>query len=190
MVRHSVFEAPESATAGVHRLRLSLAVMEGAGWRAEDALDAARRAAAILAQCAIVSSIELYEFDGPKRYRSLFTPVSRDLARRLGLPKPTIFLVAETLNRPAFDAEAVGRGNSRTRPEMADTVWIASAARDLPVVIAHELVHVLADSGAHSVEPGNLMRDETSPESTGLAPSQCTKLVATASANGLLRPPP
>jgi len=189
-VRHSAFEAPESATADVHRLRLSLAVMEGAGWRAEDALDAARRAAAILAQCAIVSSLELYEFEGPRRFRSLNTPVSRELAQRLGLPRPAVFFIAETLQHPAFDAEAVGRGNSRSRPEMADTVWVVSGVRDLPVVIAHELVHVLSDSGAHSTELGNLMRDETSPGSTGLSPAQCTKLVATASANGLLRPSP
>ena len=154
ITRHAVFAGRDSGNAGVpppaHGMRLSLAVMAETGWRAEHVLEAAKRAADILTQCGLRTSIELYEIDGPERYRSLFTPVSRDLAKRLALPKPTIFFVADTLNRPAFDAEAVGRGNSRTRPEMADTVWIASGARDLPVVIAHELAHVLADSGAHS----------------------------------------
>lgn len=169
-------------------MRLTLAIKSGTGWRAEEVLEAAKRAAGILAQCAIRTSIDLYEIDGPKRYRSLFTPVSRELARRLALPKPTVFFVADTLNRPAFDAEAIGRGNSRTRPEMADTVWIASGARDLPVVIAHELAHVLADSGEHSNEAENLMREETTQDGTRLTSAQCNAIVATASANGLLRP--
>ena len=171
-----------------HRMHLSLAVMAGTGWRIEEVLEAAKRAAGILAQCAIRTSIELHEFDGPKRYRSLFTPMSRDLAKHLALPKPAIFFVADTLNRPAFDAEAVGRGNSRTRPEMADTVWIVSGARDLPVVIAHELAHVLADSGGHSSETGNLMREETAQGASQLTLAQCESIVKTGSANGLLQP--
>ena len=117
-----------------------------------------------------------------------FTPVSRELARHLALPKPAIFFVAETHNRPAFDAEAVGRANSRTRPEMADTVWIVSGARDLPIVIAHELAHVLADSGNHSDDAGNLMREETTKGGTQLTAAQCEAIVNSASANGLLKP--
>lgn len=187
--RHSVEKGPSGFSTRVptHRMTLSVAVMTGAGWRAEEVLDAAKGAVAILAQCAVRTSIELYEFDGPRRYRSLFTPVSRELARHLALPKPAVFFIADTLNRPAFDAEAVGRGNSRTRPEMADTVWVVSGARDLPVVIAHELAHVLADSGAHSEEPQNLMRDETRANDTRLTTAQCDAIVTNASANGLLR---
>lgn len=186
----TVKEAPSgfSGPAPTHRLGLSIAVMTGAGWRAEEVLGATKRAAGILAQCSIRTSVELYEIDGPKRYRSLFTPVSRELAKRLALPKPTVFFVADTLNQPAFDAEAVGRGNSRSRPEMADTVWIAAGARDLPVVIAHELAHVLADSGSHSNVAGNLMREETTNKGTQLTAAQCATIVNTASANGLLKP--
>ena len=114
--------------------------------------------------------------------------MSRDLAKRLALPKPAVLFVADTLQKPAFDAEAIGRSNGRTRPEMADTVWIVSGARDLPVVIAHELAHVLADSGVHSDEAQNLMRDETRLTSTRLTPAQCNAILITASANGLLQP--
>ena len=177
-----------SATPPAHQMHLTLRVMSGTGWSAENVLDAAKRAAGILAQCAIRTSIELHEFDGPKRYRSLFTPVSRDLAKRLALPKPAVLFVADTLQKPAFDAEAIGRSNGRTRPEMADTVWIVSGARDLPVVIAHELVHVLADSGVHSDEAQNLMRDEACLTSTRLTPAQCNAILVRASANGLLQP--
>ena len=191
VVSHLTVEEGPPGISGVgptHRMALSIAVMSGTGWRADEVLDAAKGAAGILAQCGIRTSIELYEFDGPKRYRSLFTPVSRDLAKRLALPKPTVFFVADTLNRPAFDAEAIGRGTAAPVLEMADTVWIASGARDLPVVIAHELAHVLADSGGHSNEAGNLMREETTTDSSRLTPAQCEAIVATASANGLLQP--
>jgi hypothetical protein len=43
------------------------------------------------------------------------------------------------------------------------------------------------DSGEHSEEPGNLMRDETSAGSTVLSAAQCTRLRDTGRANGLLR---
>jgi len=175
-------------------MRLDIAVITAAGWVLEHVAVAARGATGILAQCGIrTSSIELREFDGPASYRFLSTPVSRQFAQQAGLGRPAVFLVADTLHRPAFEAEAVGRGNSRTRPEMADTVWITAGARDLPVVIAHELVHVLADSGAHANEPGNLMRDETAADATLLTAAQCQAIVSTGAANGLLRavgPPP
>ena len=61
-------------------------------------------------------------------------------------------------------------------------------ARDLDVVLAHELAHVLMDSGEHSQEPGNLMREETTPGNTRLSGVQCTRLRDTATANGLLAP--
>lgn len=179
---------PDPAVPPTHQLRLSLVVMRGTGWRPATVLEAAAQAATILAQCAIrTTAIELHEVEGPARFRNLYTPVSRELAHRLGLPRPAVFFVGETLHRPAFDAEAVGRGNSRTRPEMADTVWIASGARDLPQVIAHELAHVLADSGEHSAEPRNLMREDTGPDRTRLSEAQCRGIVATAAANGLLQ---
>jgi len=95
--------------------------------------------------------------------------------------------VRDTRSRPAFDAEAIGRGNSRTRPELADTVWITATTRDPGVALAHELAHVLMDSGEHSEEPGNLMRDETSAKNTALTAAQCVRLRDTASANGLLK---
>ena len=92
------------------------------------------------------------------------------------------------LDAPAFEAEAVGRGNSATRPELKDTVWVARGARDLEIVLAHELVHVLMDSGDHSDEARNLMREDTAPGNTRLDDAQYSWLRATATANGLLRP--
>jgi hypothetical protein len=175
--------------AATHRMRLEMAVLRGSGWDPDAILAATRAAARILAQCGIRTHFaELYEFDGPPRYLSLFTPVSRDLARRTRLARPAIFFVADSRNRPAFDAEAVGRANSRSRPEMANSVWVVAGARDLPVVLAHELAHVLADSGEHSDAPGNLMREETAMDATAIAPEQCRRMLAAGTANGLLQP--
>jgi hypothetical protein len=130
--------------------------------------------------------VQLHEFNGPRRYRYLLTRDSREFARRSGLAKPAVFFVDDTLHRPAFDAEAIGRANAKNRPEMADTVWITATTRDLPVALAHELVHVLTDSGDHSESPGNLMREETAPGNTQLTPEQCSRIVAIGQAHGLL----
>jgi hypothetical protein len=176
------------APAPTHRLRLEMAMMRDAGWQPEVILTATRGAVRILAQCGIQTIFaELSEFDGPARYRYLAMPASRELARRTRLARPAVFFVADTRNVPAFDAEAIGRGNSRSRPEMTDTVWITAGTRDLAIVLAHELAHVIADSGEHSRLPGNLMREETAPQSTALTASQCRRLTEIGTANGLLQ---
>ena len=46
-----------------------------------------------------------------------------------------------------FDAEAFGAANTKSRPWMQGTVWIIEGARDLPVLLAHELFHVFTNSG-------------------------------------------
>ena len=68
-----------------HTMRLDLAVMSGSGWEADSVLEAARGAAHILEQCGIrTHPVELRVFDGPSRYRLLFTAVSREFAQRAG----------------------------------------------------------------------------------------------------------
>ena len=136
-----------------------------------------------------VEKAELVRIGAPARFLDFHTPTARELARALPLGKPTVYFVAGTLQRPAFDAEAIGRGNSSTRPELRDTVWVTQGARDLGIVLAHELAHVLMDSGEHVSEPGNLMSDETAPGNTRLSEAQCARLRETGAANGLLGPP-
>lgn len=173
-----------------HELRLTLAYLDGSGWTSEEILAAAQESARILGQCGVtMTSVTLVHVRASDRFRDFDTPASRELARALPLAKPAVYLVAGTRQRPAFEAEAIGRGNSRTRPELADTVWVTHGARDPGIVLAHEIAHVLMDSGEHSDAPGNLMRDETSPKSTLLSQPQCARLRDTGSANGLLSPP-
>jgi hypothetical protein len=176
-----------AARGATHRISLTLAYFTGGGWQPETIAAAVPEAAAILAQCGVaLERAELMRIDAPERLRFFFTPASRDLARALPLAKPTIYFAAGTLQRPAFDAEAIGLGNSRTRPELTHTVWVVPGARDLSITLAHELAHVLMDSGEHSDEPDNLMRDETAPKNTHLSGAQCARLLDAGLANGLV----
>ena len=179
----------QSVAPPTHRLALTLATLDGAGWSADDIQSAVRRSAQIFAQCGVaLVKAELVRISAPPRFLDFHTPASRELARALPLGKPAIYFVAGTLQRPAFEAEAIGRGNSRSRPELTDTVWIMRGARDLGIVLAHELAHVLMNSGEHVAEQGNLMREDTAPGNTRLSNAQCALLRDTGSANGLLRP--
>jgi hypothetical protein len=173
-----------------HGLKLTLAFLDGSGWTPETILAAVQESAGILGQCGVrVENAELVRIGAPARFRDFHTSTSRELARAVPLAKPALYFVAGSRERPAFDAEAIGRGNSRTRPELADTVWVTRGTRDLGIVLAHELAHVLMDSGAHSDEPGNLMREDTAPGNTRLSDGQCARLREKGAANGLLAPP-
>lgn len=170
-------------------LQLTLVHFINGSWQEETIVAAATKAAGILGQCSITPGrIEVLRIEAEPRFRYFQTPASRELARKLRFRTPAIFFVDGTRQDPAFDAEAIGRGNSRSRPELRDTVWVVRGARDLEIAIAHELAHVLMDSGEHSEEPGNLMRDETAPGSTRLTDAQCARLRETGAANGLLAP--
>jgi len=170
-------------------LRLTLVHFAGGSWQEHEIQAAAAQASRILAQCGIVTGgTTLVRADVEARFRHFHTPTSRELARHLRPKAPAIYFVDGTRQNPAFDAEAIGRGNSRSRPELRDTVWVVRGARDLNVVLAHELAHVLMDSGEHSQEPGNLMREETTPANTRLSDAQCLRLRETGSAHGLLSP--
>jgi len=131
--------------------------------------------------------VEFHLLEVPAGSMDFSTPVARELASAYPVAGPAVWLVRDTRARPAFDAEAIGRGNSRTRPEIADTVWVTAAARDAGIVLAHELAHVLMDSGEHSDAEGNLMREETSPRNRSLSAAQCERLGKKGKANGLLR---
>jgi len=174
-------------SAASHRLTITLVQMEDSGWTRERSIRVFADAMAILQQCDIgVGRADWLHLSAPSRYLDFSTPVARELARLRPLPRPAIYFVRDTLNRPAFQAEAIGRGNSRTRPELTDTVWITVGTRDPGIALAHELAHVLMDSGEHSDEPGNLMRDETSATDTALSAAQCEQMRSTARRNGLL----
>ena len=170
-----------------HGLRLTAHTFHGTRWTDEEIVAATMAAGRLLAQCRIaLTHAELRVVEAPRRFHYYYTPDSRRLLRALDTPRPALFFVEDTKNDPAFDAEAIGLANSKMRPELVNTVWVAYGARDLPYAIAHELVHVLVNSGEHSAEPGNLMRTETAPGNDKLTAAQCERLRSRGEANGLL----
>ena len=170
-----------------HTLALHVYAFAGTSWRTDDVAAALPRAAELLAQCSIaIDRVEVSVLETPQRFRYYYTPDSRALVRALDAPRPAVFFVEDARNEPAYDAEAIGLANSGRRPELANTVWIAHGTRHLPHALAHELVHILADSGEHSRDPDNLMRDETAPTNTRLTAAQCARARARGEANGLL----
>src|SRR5260221_5794088 len=99
-------------------LRLTLVHFTGGDGTESDILAVAEQAARILAQCAIApGKMDLARVDAESRFRQFHTPTSRELARKLQLRTPAVYFVDGTRQRPAFDAEAIGPGNSRTRPQ-------------------------------------------------------------------------
>jgi hypothetical protein len=180
--------APTAAQTATHDLTLHAYTFRGTRWKAEDIAAAIPQAANLLGQCGIaLAAAEVKVIAAPRRFHDYDTPVSRELLRAMNVVKPAVFFVEDTRNEPAFDAEAIGLANAGRRPELANTVWVAYGARDLPHALAHELVHVLANSGDHSAERGNLMAEETSPQNDRLTSAQCELIRSRAEANGLLR---
>jgi hypothetical protein len=175
------------AASATDRLTVHFYFFRGSQWEPDEVARAIPAVSALLRQCDIaIAHAALHIVDAPSRFRLYSTPVSRELLRALAVSKPAIFLVDETLNRPAYDAETIGLGNSRSRPELAHTIWVAYGARDLPYALAHELVHLLSNSGEHSGEAGNLMRDETSPQNATLTSTQCELARERGESQGLL----
>ena len=175
--------------AGTHGLTVQAYYFPEAGWSAAQLAAPLREALGILAQCGIrVDQVTQHELSGGEpAWRDLGLPGSARLAGELAPRRPALFFVRETRRRTPYEAEAFGRGNTRSMPVLAGTVWVTRGARDLPVVLAHELAHVLMDSGEHVDEPGNLMRDETAPGNTVLTPAQCARMREAGKANGWLQ---
>ncbi len=172
-----------------HELLVGVVILDGSGWGRDEVLAGVSGMSGLLAQCGIrLAGIELAEVSVPPAYLDLHTPRSRELAAAVHSQRPTLYFVRDTRHEPAFDAEAIGRGNSRRRPEMADSVWVTRAAPDLSVVLAHELAHVLANSGEHVDQPDNLMQDTSDPAHTRLSKVQCAALVENGTRHGLLAP--
>jgi hypothetical protein len=170
-------------------LDASLVMLQGTRWSRALIESAARDAAGIFAQCGVVfRGLEVLELRTPRRYLYFNDAHATALVREFEFPRPAVFFVRDTLQRIAFDAEAIGRSGGRRRPELVDTVWMTEAIEHPGIALAHELYHVLADSGAHSDDPGNLMNQRTSSDNTRLDEAQCARLRDVGAASGYLAP--
>ncbi|HEX6266895.1 MAG TPA: S8 family serine peptidase, partial [Burkholderiales bacterium] len=168
-------------------LDLSVVVLEGSGWPPAAVRAMLRGAAALFRQCGIaLRKVSLHSLSAPERLRYFTLDTAQALLAARTYAKPAVYLMADTRRPVPFEAEAFAPANSGAHPQLADTVWIMRGMRHPEVALAHELVHVLTNSGEHSVEPGNLMREETALENTRLTADQCRRIVASGTARGLL----
>lgn len=171
-------------------LDLSVITVVGSGWEPPAVRTMLRSAAAILGQCGIaLRKASVHYLSAPERLRYFTAETAEALVKARAYAKPAAFLVAETRRPVPFDAEAFAPANSAGNPSLADTVWIVRKTPNPGIALAHELVHVLTDNGEHSAVAGNLMRDETAPENTNLAPDQCRRILQIGSERGLLVKP-
>jgi len=177
---------PESVSLA---LDASLVMLRDTRWSRALIESAARDAAGIFAQCGVAfRGFEFLELRTPRRYLYFNDAHAAALVHGIEVPRPAAFFVRDTLQRIAFDAEAIGRSGGRRRPELVNTVWMTEAIEHPGIALAHELYHVLADSGAHSDEPANLMYPQTSRNNTQLDEAQCMRMRQVAAAAGHLTP--
>lgn len=171
-------------------LDLSVITVMESGWEPPGVRAMLRGAAAILGQCGIaLRKVTLHHVSGPERLRYFTAETAQALVAARAYAKPAVYLVAETRRPEPFDAEAFAPANSAANPSLADTVWIIRSTPSPGIALAHELVHVLTDSGEHSALAGNLMREETAPGNTALAADQCRRIVQSGTGRGFLVKP-
>jgi subtilisin family serine protease len=170
-------------------LSLSLVVLDGTAWSEPLLESMAADAARILAPCGLgISAVRLYRIEAPRRLSYFNDRNATALVSKLEIPRPAVFFLRDTLQQIAFDAEAIGHSNSRSRPSLVDTIWMTEAVGHSGVALAHELFHVLADSGSHSEDPENLMYADALGVNTRLNEGQCMQMKRIGTAFGHLKP--
>lgn len=175
------------ATPGGLALVLNVVAVSGSGWQPPAVRAMLRSAAPILGQCGIaLARVSAHYLSGPERLRYFTAETAEALIAARPYAKPAAYLVADTRRPVPFDAEAFAPANSAAHPSLVDTVWIVRSTPHPGIALAHELAHVLTDSGEHSTLPGNLMREETAPSNTKLTAEQCRRIVERGRARGLL----
>jgi len=172
-----------------HRLQPSYVTVQGTGWDIAAIRAAVRDAGAILGQCQIELPLSfLHVFEAPARYRYFHMATANSLARATASKRPVGYFMRDSLRDVSFGGEAFGRNNSRAHPALRDTVWLMHDSGPAGINLAHELFHILSDSGVHHKDPANLMYDESSESSRTLTIAQCQEATTNGITNGLLTP--
>jgi len=173
--------------------RLSLELLQlDPQWSTTRMRRALQQAYKILAQCDIgAGNVSAFAVQADDYLLDLSTGSARSLleatAARQPVPRHTVVVFArDTHMQAAYLGEAFGLGNTRRRPWLANSVWLMHDVDDAGIALAHELFHVLANSGTHAEGQPNLMQAYTRPESTGLSVEQCQQAQSFGEANGLL----
>jgi hypothetical protein len=176
----------DTIPAGRHRLPLDIFVLSDQ-WQQSPIELALREANRILLQCDVQIEIRhWYLADTPTYLQNLSTGNALTLRNTLPAYDLAVFFADDTHMQTAFDAEAFGAGNTRNRPWMKNTLWITAQTTDLGIALAHELFHIMTNSGSHTNAENNLMRDRTTSSNTLLTAQQCQAALAYSSDSGLI----
>jgi len=156
-------------------------------WTQAAVHEALQAAYDILRQCGIgAGEISLRAFSGPDYLRDLSTGSAHTLLAAANTRHATVVFARDTRMQAQFTGEAFGLGNTRSRPWLANSLWLMRDVDDPGIALAHELYHLLANSGAHVEDGANLMQGRTRPGSTALTPQQCSLARTRGVANSLL----
>ena len=159
-------------------------------WSDEQVKETLDEAQNILEQCGLqFSDVKIRRVELPDYLKDLETGASKTVMDAVRLSGPArrltaVFARDTQMNQP-FDAEAFGKGNTRSRSWLTDSVWLTLALRDRGIGLEHELFHVLVNSGSHSEVAGNLMLARTTGANRALSAPQCDSLQTRAVLNGL-----
>lgn len=147
-------------------------------------------AQAILSQCqTVLTDVAIRLVSAPDYLHDLETGASKTLMDAVRISGPnrraTIVFASDTRMNQTFDAEAFGKGNTRSRPWLTDSVWLTEALQDRSIALAHELFHIFANSGRHSDIAGNLMLGRTTGNNRNLTENQCESMRSNVLDSGL-----
>jgi len=167
----------EDTSEGALVLPLEVLVLDSQ-WTQSQILQLLEDTEQIFEQCNIAfDDANVNIVDGPDYLRDLDTGSARtllDAVRSSGADrKLTVVLARDTRMATPFDAEAFGRGNTRHRAWLTDSVWLTQALQDREIALAHELFHVLVNSGEHSEATGSLMLARTTGSNTTISSDEC-----------------
>ena len=169
------------------RISLDLLVLDSR-WSRQRIEQAVQQAFVILAQCELVpGEISIHSISADDYLRDLSTGTARTMFEAVGTPRPSVVFARDTLMQAAYLGEAFGLGNTRMRPWLANSVWLMLDIEDAGIALAHELYHVIANSGAHVEGVANLMQPRTRPESLALTAEQCRLAQVNGIGNQLLQ---
>lgn len=190
--------SPTSGTAVVMPLQL---IRLNAGWSDDDLRESIAKANTIYEQCGISLTVDsVISLQGDDYLQDLSSGNALTLSRALNKlaggnsGAVRVFFARDTNMLQPYDANAFGMGNTRNRPWMTNSLWLTQALRtdeydDTHLALAHELFHIVVNSGEHTKEPGNLMQVRTDANNVQLTPAQCATAVETGLANQLLTRP-
>jgi len=177
---------PSEMIPGFH-LALNILVLDPR-WTHQRIEQAVQIAYDILAQCTIApGDVSIYSVVGDDYLRDLSTGSARTLLEATSTTDTTLVFARDTRMQEAFSGEAFGLGNTGNRPWLTNSVWLMPDIEDAGIALAHELFHVIANSGEHIEGSENLMQSRTHAESLKLSPEQCERARVTGVGNRLLK---